>query len=232
VAEHLVEVERDRLLTPDTAGSWRYLPRSMCSNAPTHADWSVDRTARRSGLRSAAVGASLILPFTSRPADQPIRARESMSVLRWCRRCGKPRPWWRRRRAPHHRAELLGVDCGGTAGSTAAARSRSVLVMSAYAIKMGCSLVPADFEGDAVEQLSGADDAGHPKRLRSENRACCRSRCSRPGRPPRKAEILCRPDRAEPRSDARGALNQNRAGLIGPSDHLRIVAIPGGVATF
>jgi hypothetical protein len=88
------------VIAPNTAGSWRYLPRSMCSNAPTHADWSVDRTARQSGLRSAAVGASLSPPCTSRPADQPIRARESMSVPRWCRRCDKPRPWWRRRRAP------------------------------------------------------------------------------------------------------------------------------------
>src|SRR5437868_14729544 len=47
---------------PDIAGSWRYLPRSMCSGAPTHADRSVDRTARRSGLRSVAVGASAVSP--------------------------------------------------------------------------------------------------------------------------------------------------------------------------
>src|SRR6266581_1497277 len=34
----------------------------MCRSAPTHADRSADRTARRSGLRSVAVGASPYLP--------------------------------------------------------------------------------------------------------------------------------------------------------------------------
>jgi hypothetical protein len=56
----------------------------MCSSAPTHADESVDRTARRSGLRSIAVGALALSLRTSRPADQPIRARESMSLSVLC----------------------------------------------------------------------------------------------------------------------------------------------------
>jgi hypothetical protein len=47
----------------------------------TRDPWA-DRTARRSGSRSVAVGASFILPEVSAPADQPIRARESISVLR------------------------------------------------------------------------------------------------------------------------------------------------------
>src|SRR2546423_12431510 len=34
----------------------------MCSGGPTHADRSVDRTARRSGLRSVAVAASAVSP--------------------------------------------------------------------------------------------------------------------------------------------------------------------------
>src|SRR5271165_6536252 len=66
----------------DNAGSLPGPRRTRCSGVPVHADRSVDRTARRSGLRSVAVGASLMPPCTSRPANQPIRAKESISVPR------------------------------------------------------------------------------------------------------------------------------------------------------
>src|SRR6478672_1579775 len=71
----------------------------MCSGAPTHADRSVDRTARRFGLGSVAVGASAVSPGTLRAADQPILARESMSVLRRMLKMRQTAAWLRGRRA-------------------------------------------------------------------------------------------------------------------------------------
>src|SRR5215831_12586839 len=57
------------------------MPRSMCNSAPTHSDQSVDRTARRSGLRSVVVGALAVSLRTLRPAGHPIRVRESITAL-------------------------------------------------------------------------------------------------------------------------------------------------------
>src|SRR5215813_8994510 len=57
------------------------MPRSMCNSAPTHSDQSVDRTARRSGLRSVVVGALAVSLRTLRPAGHPIRVREAITAL-------------------------------------------------------------------------------------------------------------------------------------------------------
>jgi integrase-like protein len=53
-----------------------------CSAAPCHAVRSPDRTAWRVALRSIPVGASRAFPWLAKPAIQPIRARESINVLR------------------------------------------------------------------------------------------------------------------------------------------------------
>src|SRR5204862_6917626 len=111
----------------------------------THADRTVDRTARRSGPRSVAVGASAVSPRRLRPADQPIRARESMSVLR---------------RRPKMRQTVAFMAPPSTRSWTrypwriSAARRQRVLSLSAYATKIGRSLVPAVYNaGDALGRL-------------------------------------------------------------------------------
>ena len=55
---------------------------TACSAGPVHAASSAARTAPRPGFRSAAAAAPRVSPASLRPADQPMRASESISVLR------------------------------------------------------------------------------------------------------------------------------------------------------
>ena len=105
----------------DSAGSPRDPRRTACNGGPAHAAPSADRTAPRSGLRSIAVVASLMPPGPLRPADQPIRARESISVLRLMPKVRQTAALV----APPSSAvitaaEFLGIDRDGTTATTTA----------------------------------------------------------------------------------------------------------------
>src|SRR5215469_2814694 len=103
------------------------MPRSMCNSAPTHSDQSVDRTARRSGLRSVVVGALAVSLRTLRPAGHPIRVRESITALH-----GMPED------APE--LAVVGRACAILGVFPVA---RCVLVCPFILQKIGRSLVPA-----------------------------------------------------------------------------------------
>ena len=108
-----------------SAGSSRDPRQTTCNGAPAHVALSAHRTALLSGLGSTAGVVSLMPPGPSRPADQLIRSRELIKVLRLM-------PKVRQTAAlvgaaiegRDHRRELLGIDGRRAASSSAAPLAR------------------------------------------------------------------------------------------------------------
>src|SRR5215472_5143337 len=140
------------------------MPRSMCNSAPTHSDQSVDRTARRSGLRSVVVGALAVSLRTLRPAGHPIRVREAITALHGM---------------PEDAPELAVVGRGLTAILGVFPVARCVLGLSVYPTKNWPFVSsgperrnarPIDWRGLSAAQAGGSASGGWLR--------CCTPDCS------------------------------------------------------